>query len=101
VGADLEGSAATGINGDQSDFSAGASGAAYVFTRSATTWSQQAYVKASNTGANDFFGWSVALPGDASMLAVGALAESSAATGSGGDQTNDSRFAAGAVYLYR
>ena len=58
-------------------------------------------LEASNTGANDNFGWSVALPADASMLAVGAQTESSAATGIGGDQSNDSSFAAGAVYLYR
>jgi len=35
------------------------------------------------------------------MLAVGAFTESSAATGIGGDQTDDSRFAAGAAYVYR
>ena len=49
-----EDSNATGINGNQSDNSATESGAAYVFTRSGTTWSQQAYVKASNTGAMTF-----------------------------------------------
>ena len=29
------------------------SGAVYVFTRTGTTWSQQAYIKASNTGVSD------------------------------------------------
>jgi drug/metabolite transporter (DMT)-like permease len=48
-------------------------GAAWVFTRSGGTWSQQAYVKASNTGANDGFGYSVALSADGSMLAVAAF----------------------------
>jgi hypothetical protein len=47
-----------------------ASGAVYVFTRTGTTWSQQAYLKASNTEASDQFGESVALDGD--TLAVGA-----------------------------
>jgi hypothetical protein len=31
-------------------------GAAYVFVRSGTTWSQQAYLKASNAEASDYFG---------------------------------------------
>ena len=60
VGAIGEDSNATGINGDQSDNLALDSGAVYVFTRSGTVWSQQAYVKASNTGGGDVFGFSVA-----------------------------------------
>jgi hypothetical protein len=59
-------------------------GAVYVFTRSGTTWSQRAYVKASNTEANDEFGNSVALSSDGSTLAVGAPVEDSVATGIGG-----------------
>ena len=55
VGATEEDSNATGINGDPSDNSALDSGAVYVFTRSGTTWSQQAYLKASNTGRDDLF----------------------------------------------
>ena len=101
VGSLAESSAATGIGGNQADNSAASAGAVYVFARSGTAWSQRSYVKASNTGTNDFFGKSVALLGDASMLAVGAQAEASAATGIGGNQADDSRFAAGAVYLYR
>ena len=45
-------------------------GAAYVFVRNGTTWSQQAYLKASNTDANDQFGYSVAVSGD--TVVVGA-----------------------------
>ncbi len=44
------------MNGNQADNSAADAGAAYVFVRSGTTWSQQAYLKASNTGADDYFG---------------------------------------------
>jgi hypothetical protein len=50
-----------------------------VFTRSGATWTQQAYVKASNTDAGDQFGISVALSGDGNTLAVGASLEASAA----------------------
>src|SRR4029077_17804013 len=56
VGAEGEDSTATGVNGIQSNNSASYSGAVYVFIRSGTNWSQQAYLKASNTGANDAFG---------------------------------------------
>ncbi len=100
VGAFAESSAATGINGNQADNSASVAGAVYVFTRSGTTWRQQAYVKASNTGANDTFGRSITLAPNGSMLAVGAGGESSAATGIGGDQTDDSALSAGAVYVF-
>ena len=51
VGAYGEDSSATGVNGYSGDNGASDSGAAYVFVRSGTTWTQQAYLKASNTGA--------------------------------------------------
>jgi hypothetical protein len=70
VGAPGAASAATGVDGDQADDSAQGSGAIYVFRRTGTTWQQEAYFKASNTGAMDLFGTSVALAGD--TLAVGA-----------------------------
>ena len=53
VAAHWEASAATGINGNQNDDSIPQAGAVYVFTRTGTTWTQQAYVKASNTGKAD------------------------------------------------
>ena len=77
------------------------SGAAYKFARSGTTWSQAAYVKASNTGTTDGFGFGLALTMDGSMLVVGAPSESSAATGIGGTQANDGASRSGAVYVYR
>lgn len=57
-------------------------------------------MKASNTGAEDVFGSSIALDGDGSTLAIGAQYESSSATGIGGNQANDSATHAGAVFLY-
>ena len=50
VGSPHEQSAATGINGNQKDDSTFNAGAVYVYTRRGASWSQQAYVKASNTG---------------------------------------------------
>jgi hypothetical protein len=94
-----ERSSAVGINGNQSDNSALAAGAVYVFTRTGTLWTQQAYIKASNTEAGDAFGTWVALDGD--TLAVGAARESSAATGLNGNQADNSRNDAGAVYVYK
>ena len=73
-------------------------GAVYVFTRTGGVWSQQAYVKASNSESDDFFGDSVALSGD--TLAVGAFGEDSLATGVGGSQVDNSAPSAGAAYVY-
>jgi len=72
----------------------------YVFSRNGTTWSQQAYVKASNTGLFDLFGESVSVAADGNSLAVGAAFESSNATGINGNQADNSASSAGAVYLY-
>jgi trimeric autotransporter adhesin len=84
VGAPGEDSSATGVNGNQSDDSASAAGAVYVFQRNGSVWTQQAYVKASNTELSDAFGASVALSGD--TLAVGATGKASGR---------------GAVYVFR
>jgi hypothetical protein len=90
VGAPIEASSATNIGGDQADNSASNSGAVYVFIRAGAAWSQQAYVKASNTQENDLFGGSVALSSDGNTLAVGATEEASNATGIDGNQTDNS-----------
>jgi len=51
-------------------------GAAYVFTRSGTTWTQQQKIQASDAQATDYFGWSVAIDGD--TVVAGARNESAA-----------------------
>jgi trimeric autotransporter adhesin len=99
VGASEEDSAATGIDGEEDDNQAGESGAVYVFQRGGSAWVQDAYVKASNTGAGDVFGASVSLSGD--ILAVGAYGEDSGAAGAGGDETDDSAPDSGAVYVFQ
>ncbi|RHX86411.1 putative Ig domain-containing protein [Leptospira stimsonii] len=59
--------------------SAANSGAAYVFVRSGTTWSWEAYLKAPNpenfSASGDLFGTSVSILGD--MIVVGATGEDS------------------------
>ena len=100
VSATREDSAATGIGGNQADNNATDSGAVYVFARSGTTWTQQAYVKASNTSAMDTFGTAIALSTDGGTLAVGATGEDSAATGIGGNQADNTAASSGAVYVF-
>jgi hypothetical protein len=99
VGAPWEASRSTGIGGDPTDNAAGYAGAVYLFSFDAA-WTQSAYVKASNTGSSDVFGWAVALNTDATRLVVGALGESSDATGLDGDQANDLATEAGAAYCF-
>jgi len=98
IGAPMEDSNATGINGNGSNDSAADSGAVYVFVRNGTNWSQQAYLKASNTGVDDRFGSAVAISGD--TIVVGAVGEASNATGVNGNQTDNSLFGAGAAYVF-
>ncbi|MFC6634267.1 Ig-like domain-containing protein [Microbulbifer taiwanensis] len=100
VGAPEEDSGSRAINGGQDDNSYGNAGAAYLYQKNGNGWSHSAYIKAPNTGRVDFFGSSVALSGDGEVLAVGADMEWSIATGVGGNQRDDSAYAAGAVYLY-
>lgn len=94
-----ESSNATGVNGDQSDNSEPGAGAVYVFSRTGTTWSQSAYLKASNAEAGDSFGVSVSISGD--TIAVGASGEDSPAAGVDADQGNDPLYGAyGAAYVF-
>jgi hypothetical protein len=98
VGAYNEASSATGVNGNQANNSASASGAAYVFARNGTNWTQQAYLKASNTETNDNFGYTVAISGN--TIVVGALYEDSSATGVNGNQSGNIGTNSGAAYVF-
>jgi FG-GAP repeat protein len=100
VGAAMEDSRARGINGEQQDNSAIESGAAYLFTRSGTTWSQQAYIKADNADEFDEFGASVAVSGTGRTLIIGARMESGGAAGVNGNQNDNSAPEAGALYVW-
>ena len=100
VTASNEDSAAQGLNGNQADNSATESGSVYFFTRSGTTWAQQAYVKSSNNQAYDEFGNSVALSRNGRTMAVGARGEDSNARGVNGNQADNSVDEAGAAYVF-
>jgi len=50
------------------DYDDGFNGSAYVFTRSGSTWTQQAKLNASDGAANDYFGFSVSVYGDTAVI---------------------------------
>ena len=95
----------TGINNipgpDYQDDIRPTTGAVYAFVENNDgSWSQQAYIKASNTGSGDVFGSRLAVSGDGNVLVVGAQYEDSSAQGINGLQDNDSAQEAGAVYVF-
>ncbi|WP_413662830.1 histidine kinase [Microbulbifer sp. CNSA002] len=102
IGAHRENSSATGINGDQgnSSFNSFGFGAVYLFSRTSNTWTQQVYIKPSNSDLDDAFGYSVSLSGDGKTLAVGARGEDSSSSGINGDQTSNDHSKSGAVYIF-
>ena len=68
-------------------------GAAYIFSRSGSTWSQQAKLTASDAQADDFFGYSVSINSDGTFAAVGAYLED----GGAGNPISS----AGAIYTFK
>ena len=92
-----EDSIATGVDSDQGD-GPSPSGAVYVFTRSGTTWTQESYIKPSNTGSGDNFGEVVALR--SAVLVVGSRSEDGGGTGVGGDESSNALPDSGAAYLF-
>src|SRR5215470_18834621 len=102
VAAPDENSGAKGVNGNQKDESAGGAGAVYIFTRgdAGKPWTQQAYLKASNTDPYDSFGFALALSANGNTLAVTATREDSNARGVNGNQDDNSAEDSGAVYIF-
>lgn len=100
VGAEGEDGPSTGPDGDETDKSAPEAGAAYLFSRSGSSWQQTAYIKASNTQASDHFGCAVALSSEGLSFAVGAYGEDSVSVGANGDQANNDAPSSGAVYVF-
>ncbi|HSW18787.1 MAG TPA: integrin [Ramlibacter sp.] len=96
VGASGDASAATTVNGDETDVTATGAGAGFVFTRVGGAWSQQAYLKGSKLGPGDALGLSIALARDGNTLALGARYDSRASTSA----ALGSAPSAGAVYVF-
>ena len=94
IGAHQEDSGSTSVNSTPNENAANA-GAAYIFVRSGTAWSQTAYLKASNAGAGDDFGHSVTVSGD--TVVVGAPLEDSTYVE---NPANNSNPDSGAVYVF-
>ena len=97
IGAYREDSNSLGINNAaQANDGLDESGAAYLFKRNAGSWQQLSYIKGSNTGGDDFFGYSLAVTNDS--LAVGGYGEGSNGFGiNSGTQLNDSELIRGSL----
>ncbi len=83
------------------------SGAVYIFRRNGGTWSQQAFIKASNASETMFlpsrFGESVSLSTDGNTLAVGASVEGGSSNGINNFPSDPSgyfQFGAGAAFVF-
>jgi hypothetical protein len=102
VGAYSENEERTGINPADTERTALESGAVYVYVRNNNAWTEQAYIKASNTAKSNEFGGAIDLSSDGNTLVVGAVGESGISTGVGGDETqNPSLYgSSGAVYVF-
>ncbi len=100
VGAPGESSNHSGVNEEQTNNEARSSGAAYLFTFT-NSWTQTAYIKASNSEAGDRFAHALALNAIGNELAVSAIFESSSATGINGDESNNDSNTSGAVYFFQ
>ncbi len=74
------------------------SGAAFIYSRSGSAWSEDIELHAANSEFGDSFGCSVGISGEVAV--VGARREKSASTGINGNGVDDSQFDAGAAYLF-
>jgi hypothetical protein len=63
-----------------------ASGSAYIFVRSGTTWNEEAKLTSSDAAANDNFGWSVSISGNYAIV--------------GAWKDDDGGSASGSAYMY-
>ncbi|RMG99112.1 MAG: hypothetical protein D6705_04105 [Deltaproteobacteria bacterium] len=103
VGAPYEDGAGMGVASDAaSDTGEVASGAVFVYRHAGNdTWVLEAYVKAPTPSPNDFFGASVSISADGTLLAVGAPGDDDDGTGLSTQGSNGNAPDAGAVFLYR
>ena len=69
------------VGANKEDTGATDAGAAYIFTRSGSTWTEQAKIQASDLAASDEFGYRVAISGDGNTVIVAAYLEDTEASG--------------------
>jgi hypothetical protein len=99
VGSLFEDGSGTGVN-PVADNEVSNAGAAYVFTRAGTVWTQQASLKPPSTAlANEYFGAAVAISGDGTTAVIGAHREDGSGAGIN-PVHNDLMEESGAVYIY-
>jgi hypothetical protein len=98
IGSSGEGNSKSTANPDESNATAPAAGAVYVFGRNGDDWVQQAYLKAAYPEEDDAIGYTFSFSNG--TLAEGAVGEASASSGVDGDQRSNSVPGAGAVYLF-
>ena len=65
------------------DTGASLAGAAYIFTRSGSTWTQQQKIQASDKQASDLFGVTVSISGDGNYAIAGAYVEDTGGSSAG------------------
>jgi trimeric autotransporter adhesin len=100
IGAPLERSCSTGVNGDPANTGCTQAGSAYIFNETNGVWSQSAYIKPAHTTAGARFGWMLDLSSDGKTLVIGAHQEGSCSTGINGDATDTACANAGAVSVF-
>ncbi len=84
------------------DNSATNAGAVYVFKRTGTTWAQEAYLKASNAEADEYFGSSVSVSGDTVVVGVNGEDSNQTTITNGTTASADNSAAnSGAVYVFK
>lgn len=101
VAAEHESSSASGINGDETDNRATRAGAAYLFARSGSAWTQRAYLKGPwEPDSDDSIGSSIAISADGGRLAIGARGEDACGAGQLDAEGGNGCLESGAVYVY-
>ncbi|EDM79208.1 PAS/PAC sensor signal transduction histidine kinase [Plesiocystis pacifica SIR-1] len=100
VSAWSEDGSSQGLGGDPNDDAASQAGAVYVYRKGAQGWAFDAYIKASNAGAADSFGRSLAVSEDGDACDRHAF-RGQRGTTVGGDELDDSAANAGAAYVFQ
>lgn len=103
IGAFGESSNRSGIfpgTSEAGDDSLSDSGAAYLFSRSGSSWSQDLFIKAPQPDSGDNFGISVDISGNGDTIAVGSSNEDSTVTGINGNEADNTGSNNGAVFVY-